>query len=401
MLLMPFLLGASFVTAVNPLPGEKWWGGLVNDGAEMPYATTENPVDLACENRGGTASPFLVSSCGRYLWSDRPFVYSFADGVLTVVSSVEKVEPVVAGTTLREAYLDACAKHFPFTGAIPAELLFTKPQWNNWIEIAIQGMNQKSVDAYTEALAASGFPCGVYMMDGGWLSHMGSMKFQAEDFPDPKGMFDRIRAKGWKSMIWIAHFVSPDSREYKRLRAGRGYMIDGLDILAYRKGPGLTASRAAGVVWWWSGISAVYDLTYAPGFDYYVKLLRDFASEYGVDGFKFDAGDVKRLADGVRFHDPAMEPVDYARAYARVGAENFPYNEYRSGFRTGGMPVMQRLHDQGHSWEAIRKIDACMLAAGLLGSPYCVAASPARTVRAASSPRSCSSGCARSRRCIR
>lgn len=146
-------------------------------------------------------APFLVSSAGRYVWSDRPFVYAFTNGVLTVSS----------------------------------ELLFSRPQWNNWIEIAIQGMNQASVDAYTEALARSGFPCGVYIMDGGWLSCQGSYRFHAPDFPDPKGMFRRIREKGWKSMVWTAAFVSPDSREYKLLRHGRGCRVTGRDVLAYDK----------------------------------------------------------------------------------------------------------------------------------------------------------------------
>ena len=182
-------------------------------------------------------------------------------------------------------------------------------------------------------------------------------------------MLDRFRANGWKTMIWTAHFVSPDSREYKRLRHGRGYMINGLDVLAYRKdGKG----REAGVVWWWSGISSVYDLTYARGREVYLEALRRFAATYGIDGFKFDAGDVPRLAD-VRFHDPAMEPVDYAHEYVKLGAEHFPYNEFRCGFRTGGMPVMQRLHDQGHTWKALGQISQVVQAAGLVGSPYVVA----------------------------
>lgn len=369
-----FLL--AFSTVVQPLAGERWWGGVVNDGGNQPYVTTPEPRDLAWFNGGGTTSPFLVSSCGRYVWSDRPFVYAFTNGVLYVDSPDEKVKPVMAGRTLKEAYLAASAKHFPFTGTTPAELLFTKPQWNNWIEIAIQGMNQKSVDGYTAALAESGFPCGVYLMDGGWLSYQGSFAFDREKFPDPKGMFGRIRANGWKSMIWIAHFVSPDSIEFKRLRWGRGYMIDGLDYLAYRKTPNeryWRDPRCAGVTWWWSGISAVYDLTYRPAWDYFVGRLERFAADYGIDGFKFDAGDLDRLADNVRFHDPAKDPCDYAHEYVRIGAEKFPYNEYRSGFRTGGWPVMQRLHDQGHTWTSLRAISLMVQTAGLLGSPYVVA----------------------------
>lgn len=356
------------VTVVTPLAGEKWWGGILHRGWEMPYGNTPRPIDLGLE--GGVTAPFLVSSAGRYVWSDRPFVYAFTNDVLTVASDVEKVEPVVAGTTLREAYLAASAKHFPFNGRTPAELLFAKPQWNNWIEIAIQGMRQTSVDAYTEALARSGFPCGVYIMDGGWLSHNGSYRFHAPDFPDPRGMFRRIREKGWKAMIWTAAFVSPDCREYKLLRHGKGYMIDGKDVLAYDKArPG----RHAGVVWWWSGISCVWDLTYAPGWDDYAQTLRRFAAEYGIDGFKWDAGDVGPMARTLRFHDPAKRAVDWAHDYVRVGAELFPYNEYRVGFRTGGMPVMQRLPDVHHRWEAIRRVSGMVQAAGLLGSPYVVA----------------------------
>ena len=365
-----------FTTVVKPLDGEKWWGGSVNAGGEMPYFTTKGEKDLGLENEHGAVAPLFVSSAGRYVWSDRPFRFSFKEGVLTVVSRYEKVEPVVAGKTLKEAYLQACRRHFPFDGRLPAELLFTMPQWNNWMEIAIQGMKQSSVDAYTDALAASGFPCGVYMMDGGWLSHMGSYAFHAEDYPDPKGMFDRIRKNGWKSMIWTAHFVSPDSREFKALRYGPGYMIQGLDVLAYKQEENAKLAarrRTAGVVWWWSGISAVYDLTYAPGRDCFVKTLKDFAAKYGIDGFKFDAGDTRRLCESVRFHDTAKEAVDYAHEYVKLGADNFPYNEYRCGYRTGGMPVMQRLHDQKHSWDAHGKVNSSMLAAGLLGSPYIVA----------------------------
>lgn len=360
----------AFETVVRPLPGEKWWGGALMDGAAMPYGNTPKPVDLGRDGRGGAVAPFLVSSAGRYVWSERPFVYALTNDTLYVNSSVEMLEPVQAGTTLKEAYLAASQEHFPFDGRMPADLLFTLPQWNNWVEIAIQGMNQKSVDAYTDALAESGFPCGVYMMDGGWLTHQGSFEFNA-DFPDPKGMFDRIRAQGWKTMIWIAHMVSGDSYEAKLRRHARGYRIDGRDVLAYRKDNPRT--KEPGMMWWWSGVSAVWDLTYAPGRADYLECLKTFAARYGLDGFKFDAGDLRPLSATLAFHDPAAEAADYAYWYARIAGDNFSYNEIRAGFRTGGLPVMQRLHDQHHSWKALAKVSGCVQAAGMIGSPYVVA----------------------------
>ena len=356
------------VTVVTPLAGEKWWGGILHRGWEMPYGNTPRPIDLGLE--GGVTAPFLVSSAGRYVWSDRPFVYAFTNDVLTVASDVEKVEPVVAGTTLREAYLAASAKHFPFNGRTPAELLFAKPQWNNWIEIAIQGMRQTSVDAYTEALARSGFPCGVYIMDGGWLSHNGSYRFHAPDFPE-----SRTRLVVGEDILAVDHVALPVAQQLVLAAVGAherrrpDHRLPPLLADAEEHAPGVRA----GVVWWWSGISCVWDLTYALGWDDYAQTLRRFAAEYGIDGFKWDAGDVGPMARTLRFHDPAKRAVDWAHDYVRVGAELFPYNEYRVGFRTGGMPVMQRLPDVHHRWEAIRRVSGMVQAAGLLGSPYVVA----------------------------
>lgn len=367
-LLASILRGETIKTVIEPLPGEKWWGYSSNYGDQMPFSGVDEVRDISwCS---GADAPLLLSSHGRYVWSDRPFKFRFENGALTIESEVGKLSATVAGTTLKEAYLAASAKHFPFTGTTPAELLFTKPQWNNWIEIAIQGMKQSSVDAYTEALAKSGFPCGVYMMDGGWFSHQGSYAFNHETFPDPKGMFARIHSNGWKAMIWTAHFVSPDCIEFKKLRAGKGYMLDGLDYLAYSK---YHSGKKAGVIWWWSGISCTWDLTYPPAWEHYAKTLSDFAAKYGIDGFKFDAGDACTIGESLRFHDQAKEPCDFVHDYVRIGAERFPYNEYRVAFRNGGQPFMLRLPDRRHSWKELAGISGMVQAAGLLGYPYVVA----------------------------
>ena len=375
-----FLVLAALTTSViEPLPGEKWWGGapIAGEKSVLPYETTAKRVNLA-RSYGGTTSPFFVSTAGRYIWSDRPFVYWFKDGVLHIESEHGRIEPAVAGKTLKEAYLAACRKHFPFNGKIPAELLFTKPMWNNWIEIAINGKTQSVVDRYTDELAKSGFPCGVYIMDGGWMKYHGSFEPHPEDFPDLKGMFQRIHDNGWKAMIWTSYFLSPDSRKHKRLRYGPGYnkSEDGRDLLVYRRsmaGRELPLSeKKVGVFWWWSGTSTSWDLTYAPARDDYLRELKSFAGKYGIDGFKFDAGDPEPLMD-VRFHDHRMESVDFAHEYVKLGAENFEYCEFRSGFKTGGLPVMQRLHDQGHTWKALTCINACLLNESMIGSPYVVA----------------------------
>lgn len=359
-------------SVIELLPGEVWWGGGGGDGQNQPYGEGDSRrIDLRWH--GHTSSPLLVSSCGRYVWSEKPFAYQFRGSKLVIDSDVEKIEPVVAGKTLKEAYLAAAKAHMRFGGKAPPDAFFALPQWNNWMEIFLNGMNQKATDDYTDDLAKSGFPCGVYMVDGGWMSHQGSYEFYAKDFPDPKGMIGRILSHGWTPMIWTAHFVSPDSREYKKLRYNP--TLDGLDYLAYAK---KTGSRETAIIRWWSGASAIYDLTKPDANAYYAKTLKDFAAEYGIAGFKFDAGDPKFFRDS-RFHDKMAEPVDYQRLYAELAAREFPYNEVRGSWKCGGLPLVTRLKDKAHAWTAWKGRQAQdvvipqVIAAGLVGCPYVVA----------------------------
>ena len=362
---------APFTSTVEMLPGERWWGGGGGDGQNQPYGAADSRrIDLRIH--GNTSSPLLVSSCGRYVWSEKPFGYEFKGGKLVLDSDFEKIVPVPAGKTLKDAYLAAAKAHMRFGGRVPPDVFFTLPQWNNWIEIFLNGMDQKAADDYTAELAKSGFPCGIYMMDGGWLSHQGSYEFYEKDFPDPKGLFDRINSHGWIPLIWTAHFVSPDSREYKRLRYHPKQK--GLDYLAYRKRPG---SHEAAVVRWWSGISAIYDLTKPAANAYYVKTLKDFAAKYGIKGFKFDAGDPCFFVEDCRFADARAEPVDYTRLYAELAASEFPYHEIRVSWKCGGLPLVTRLGDRAHEWTGSRyaqdTVVPQIIAAGLLGCPYSLA----------------------------
>jgi alpha-glucosidase len=302
------------------------------------------------------------------VWSDKPFVYQFTNGTLVLDSRVEKMAPVVVGKTLKDAYLAAAKAHFRFEGKMPPDAFFTLPQWNNWIEIFLNGMDQKAADDYTAELAKSGFPCGIYMMDGGWMLSQGTYEFYPRDFPDPKGMFDRIRSHGWIPLIWTANFVSPDSREYKKLRYHRKFK--GLDYLVHVDNPG---SHDAAVFRWWSGISAVYDLTNPKANAYYVKTLKDFAAQYGIAGYKFDAGSPFYFESGCRMYNPKAEGVDYTRLYAELAAREFPYHEIRVSWKCGGLPIVTRLSDRAHTWTGHTSQETVIpqiIAAGMLGCPY-------------------------------
>ena len=376
--LMPRLAVAQKI--VEPMPGECWWGAVVDKGYVQPFRTFDirdnrlmfeelepdaltveytnaEPFDLAENGARGFTVPFLLSNKGRYVWSDRPFAFRFEDGKLLLYDDLEVVK---AGETLRDAYLAASSAYFPFDGREPGELLFTKPQFNNWIESAVFGINQENAEKYVDAIAASGFPCGVVTIDGGWQVYHGKRDFHPDTFPDAVRIFDKIHSYGYKGMLWCSYFLSADSRpEYVN------YKPTAQNILVRnRKNP-----LEAALVWWWNGISVTMDLTSPSIRQKFTEELKGMAKRFHIDGFKFDGGDPEYFRGQALFSEPWMTPADFGTAFNLVG-ESFPYNEYRAGFKTGGRPLVLRLHDVGHSWEEMKTIIPNMTLAGLCGYPY-------------------------------
>lgn len=378
--LMPLALGAQnvFTTDIAPLDGECWWGALVNKGYAQPYtdfhasdnyyiddkevpAPSDKPFDLANQSAKSVSAPVLLSNRGRYVWGNHPFAFSFKDGALHIESKFEKIEAVEAGKTLKDAYKAVCAAHFPFDGREPAELMFTKPQFNNWIETVVLGINQENAEKFVDALHASGFPCGVVMIDGGWQRYHGRRDFNPETFPDAKHLFDKISGYGYKGVLWVAYFLSADSRpEYVN------YKPEAQNILVRSKD---NPKHDAALVWWWNGISVTMDLTAPAIRQKFTDELRDFANRFGFEGFKFDGGDPEYFRGNALFSEPWMTPADFGHAYAKVG-ESFPYNEYRAAYNPGGLPIVVRHYDVGHTWESMRAVIPDLLTAGLLGCPY-------------------------------
>lgn len=343
-------------TVISSEPGEHWWGGVVAFGSRMPYLQAVNEFDLSLQNYNNQVVPLFVSNKGRYVWSDEPFKFEVKDNALIVRSEYEKINVQQAGSTLREAYQVACMKHFPPSGTLPDELFFTMPQYNTWIEL-MYNQNQEDILKYAQAIIDNDFPQGVLMIDDNWQKYYGNFDFRPEKFSDPKGMIEKLHTMGFKVMLWICPFVSADSPEYRELRA-KGYLVK-------QKG-----SDSPAIINWWNGQSACYDFTNPDAFNHYVGLLRKLQTEYGVDGFKLDAGDNS-------FYDPkridsykkGATSVDHTLAWLRIGLE-FPFNEYRAGWKMGGQPLVQRLGDKNYSWGAVQSLIPEMIAAGLLGYAY-------------------------------
>lgn len=348
------LMAQENMSAISNLPGEKWWGGLVAAGNQMPYKADARIYDLNKENWNNQIVPLMVSSKGRYIWSEHPFRFQIGDDSLKVWSAYGKITPQVGGKTLRDAYQAAASRHFPYEEKIPEDLFFSQPQYNTWIEL-MYNQNQKDVLDYAHKVLENGFPTGIFMVDDNWQRYYGNFDFKQEKFPDPKAMNDKLHRLGFKIMLWICPFVTPDSPEFRELRS-KGFLLKN------------TKGEPA-IVEWWNGFSACYDLTNPQAREHLRNLLKQAMERYGVDGFKFDAGDISYMRGDYAFWEKEANVHVFSQRWAEFGAE-FAFNELRTTWKTGGKPIVQRLGDKDYSWGAASLLIPDMIAAGLFGFAY-------------------------------
>lgn len=340
-------------SVVDPLKNERWWGGYVALGHQMPF-TTIGMHDMTQNNLNNQVVPFMLSSEGRYIWSDKPFRFELKDGQLILYSDYEKLEPVVAGKTLKDAHLAASAKHFPPSGVIPAPDFFSLPQYNTWIEL-MYNQNQKDIINYAHKAVENGFPTGVFMVDDNWQRYYGNYDFKSEKFPDAKAMTDELHKMGFKVMLWVAPYITADSPEFRSLEE-KGYLLK-------------NKNGGTAIVRWWNGCSACYDMTNPEAVEHLKQQLHENQKKYGIDGFKFDGGDVAYMQGEYEYYDKNANQNTFMEKWAEIGL-SFLYNELRASWKMGGQALVQRLGDKDYSWKANQMLIPDMLAAGLLGHYY-------------------------------
>ncbi|NME71115.1 glycoside hydrolase family 31 protein [Flammeovirga aprica] len=345
--------------------GEYWWGGLSSLGHTMPYdQTTVFEWDLWGDNKGNQAQPLLLSSKGRYVWSESPIKYVFNKGLLTVTVREGEIETGKSGETLKSVYEFVSKKYFPSNGEIPAEIMFTHPQYNTWIELMYE-QTEEDILKYAQSIIDNGYPPGVLMIDDNWQEDYGVWQFSSKRFKDPKGMVQKLHAMGFQVMLWVCPFVSPDSQMFRKL-AEEGKLL--LDPEKQQNILWANTTNKVVAVRWWNGFSACLDLSNPDTQKWFQDQLDLLVKDYGVDGFKFDAGDARFYKDGV-ISKIESTPNDHTTYFAKIGLE-YPLNEYRASWKMAGLPLAQRLRDKNHHWEDLKKLLGDQMAQSVMGYAY-------------------------------
>lgn len=358
--------------SIKLLPGEYWWGGLARHGDQMPFhAQSHYQQSLHQTFFGNQACPLLVSSHGRYVWSESPFAFAFKDGCLSIDDCTD--DAIVTGqadeTNLRGAYLAAAGRFFPPSGRSPHELSFLAPQYNTWIDMG-KYPTQEKVLRYAQDVLKAGMRPGVLVIDDFWYRNNGVWEWDVEAFPQPKALIDQLHQWGFMVVLWVSPWVTADTRTYQELAAAGCLLTADHQTPSDDVQPDGVREPLPVLQRWWNGASAVLDLSNPNTFQWFQQQLDRLACDYGVDGFKFDGGDPFRYQPSdVSF--TSRTPSGHSEDYGRVGLK-YALSEYRACWKLGNQPLIQRVRDKAHVWGEGGLWDTIptSLAHGLMGYPY-------------------------------
>lgn len=318
---------------IKTLSGERFWGGHAAAGIHMPYKTGFSD-DLGATTYDNQTNYTLMSNLGRVIWSDSAFRFTVCEDGIEIDGRGE-IKNEIAGETLRDACLYANKTIYSPKAGIPPKEFFSKPQFNTWIEL-IYDQNQEDILRYAQTVYDSGYPHGVVMIDDNWQEDYGVWTFHEGRFSDPKAMMDKLHALGFKVMLWVVPFVSPDCATFRMLRK-KGAFVKTKDGETY-------------IAHWWNGYSAVLDLSNPVAWDWFKGEMDRLQAEYGVDGFKFDAGGPQYYPEDCVYHKEGMWGDKQTQLFCDFAAQ-YPYNELRETINQPHLPCCERLCDKAHSWD--------------------------------------------------
>jgi len=347
---------------INMETGEKIWSGAIKEGHLMPF-TGEYRYDFYANNNWNQIQPLLISNKGLYVWSEEPFQFEIKNNKLIIRDPYKSVVTGRQGTTLAEVRTFVSHKFFPASGKMPDTLLFSRPQYNTWIELTYN-QNQEDVLRYARDIVKNNLPTGVLMIDDTWQEDYGIWDFHPGNFPDPGAMIDELHQMGFKVMLWMCPFVSADqSVLYRELTKKKAFFLE-------KKNPEDTWETASepAMIRWWNGVSAQLDFSNPEAVNWFNTQLDILVEKYGIDGFKLDAGDMVYYPEDA-LSMQKITPNEHSRLYSQFGLR-FPLNEYRSTWKMAGLPLAQRLHDKFHSWEDLQKLVPHMITEGLAGYTF-------------------------------
>ena len=194
-------------------------------------------------------------------------------------------------------------------GGIPDERMFKSPIWSTWAKYKTE-INETTVRSYADEIVDNGFSNSQLEIDDMYSSYYGDLDFDSEKFKNASGMVAALKSRGFRVTVWVTPFANPNAKAFE-FGAKNSYWLPNSD-------------GAPALVKWWQGIGAVLDVTNEDAVDWFVTRLNRMKEVYGIDSFKFDAGETNYVPTQcdpkVPWEDSTQYATKYVEAVSQMGS---------------------------------------------------------------------------------
>ena len=271
-----------------------------------PFIKNGQSVDIWNAD-GGTSTeqsykniPFYLTNKGYGVLVNHPEMVSFEVGTEMVTRTEFSVKGsyldyfLINGPTMKEVLV----KYTDLTGkpSLPAPWTF-----GLWLSTSFTtNYDEDTVMSFVNGMLDRGIPLRTFHFDCFWMKefHWSDFVWDSRVFPDPKGMLERIKAKGLNICVWINPYIGQESILFDE-GMDKGYFI----------------KRTNGQVWqWdmWQPGMAIVDFTNPEAWKWFQDKL-EVLLDMGVDCFKTDFGE-RIPTENVTYFD-GSDPVKMHNYY--------------------------------------------------------------------------------------
>lgn len=271
-----------------------------------PFIKNGQSIDIWNAD-GGTSTeqsykniPFYLTNKGYGVLVNHPEMVSFEVGTEMVTRTEFSVKGsyldyfLINGPTMKEVLV----KYTDLTGkpSLPAPWTF-----GLWLSTSFTtSYDEDTVMSFVNGMLERGIPLRTFHFDCFWMKefHWSDFVWDSRVFPDPKGMLERIKAKGLNICVWINPYIGQESVLFDE-GMEKGYFI----------------KRTNGRVWqWdmWQPGMAIVDFTNPDAWKWFQDKL-EILLEMGVDCFKTDFGE-RIPSENVTYYD-GSDPVKMHNYY--------------------------------------------------------------------------------------
>ncbi|XP_049764904.1 myogenesis-regulating glycosidase-like isoform X1 [Schistocerca cancellata] len=353
------------------LKQSQYWPSEKNEMQNVPRATGQGTIN-------GVAESFWITSGGKvfYVPRDVPLFISqdsrqlcfrskLASPYLRDTETTVNMKLYYCQSNDAQKLHRATVKRFlGLPSGIPDKEMIQNPVWSTWARYKRE-INATVVTDFAAQIAEYGFNRSHLEVDDRWESCYGDFKFN-EGFPDPGQFIQDLNNKGFRVTLWAHPFVSTVCSAYSEAKS-RNYLVKNLDQ---------SWDRTV----WWNGIAGLVDFTNRNATSWWNGKLTALRDNYGIDGFKFDAGETSYMPGSPEvghLQSPIrLQPNIFTSQYVENAASlsrNELMTEFRVMYMNQGLPVFLRMSDKESTWgyeNGLKSLIPTLLSLNIVGYSF-------------------------------